>query len=177
MRRDPLDADRVERVAGRRDELRLGALAADERDLGALSPQRVGHRDGRHHVPGRPARRDHDPRSAHRPPSRARRADRAQVARAAARHVEQQAHRHQQRDERRRAGRDERQRHAGQRREPEHGVDVEQRLAQDQRGQAGREQLRVRAPRGLRGPQPGVPDHAVQGEQAADPRQARAPRR
>ena len=39
-------------------------------------------------------------------------------------------------------------------------------------GQAGREQLRVGALGGLRGPQPGVPDHAVEGEQAADPGQA-----
>ena len=62
---DPLDPDRVERVARGGNELGLGALAADEADLRALSPQRVGHRDGRHHVSGRPAGRDHDPWCAH----------------------------------------------------------------------------------------------------------------
>ncbi len=75
----------------------------------------------------------------------------------------------QQHDQRRRAGRDERERDAGERREPEDGVDVEQGLAQDQRGDAGGEQLGVAVARGLRGPQPGVGDHAVEGEQAADP--------
>src|SRR5688572_19992242 len=51
--------------------------------------------------------------------------------------VEQQAHRGEQGQQRRRARRDERQRHAGQGREAEHGEDVERRLAEDERGQAG----------------------------------------
>ncbi len=63
----PFNRDRVQLVTGRRHELGLGAAAADERDLGALSPQRVGHRERRHDVPRRPAGRDHDPlRFAHR---------------------------------------------------------------------------------------------------------------
>ena len=55
------DAERAQLVAGGRDELELGAVAADERDLGALSSQRVGHRQRRHDVPGGPAGADHDP--------------------------------------------------------------------------------------------------------------------
>ena len=53
---------RTQVVARGRHELELGAVAADERDLGALSPQRVGHRQRRHDVPGGPAGADHDPR-------------------------------------------------------------------------------------------------------------------
>ena len=49
-------------VARGRHELGLGAVAADERDLGALSPQRVGDRQRRHDVPRGPAGADHDPR-------------------------------------------------------------------------------------------------------------------
>src|SRR3712207_7478611 len=41
------DADRVQRVARGRDQLRLRPLAADEGHLRAFSLQRVGHRDGR----------------------------------------------------------------------------------------------------------------------------------
>src|SRR4051794_10888967 len=102
----------------------------------------------------------------------ARRADGAEVRRSAAGHVEQEAHRAEQDDERGGAGRDERQRHAGERREAENGVDVEQRLTQDQRRQARGEKLRVRADRGLRGPESRIGDHAVEREEAADARQA-----
>ena len=49
-------------VAGGRHELALGALAADEHDLGAVSPQRVGYRQRRHDVPSGPAGADHDQR-------------------------------------------------------------------------------------------------------------------
>ena len=56
-----LDVELIERVAGLGDELRLGALAADEGDLGAVSSQRVGDRYRRDDVTGRPAGRDHDP--------------------------------------------------------------------------------------------------------------------
>ena len=164
--RDALDAQRIELVAGGRHQLGLGALAAGEADVGALSPQRVGDRDRRNHVAGRSARRDHDPGGA-----LTAAVHRAQVRRAAAGDVQQQAHRAQQDDQRRRARRDERQRHAGERRESEDGVDVEQRLAQDQAGEAAGEQLRVGALRVAGGPQPRVPDHAVQAQQRADSRQ------
>src|SRR6185503_18610156 len=96
----------------------------------------------------------------------------AQVRRSAAGDVEQQPHRAQQHDQRRRAGRDERQRHAGERRETENGVDVEQRLAQDQAGEAAGEELRVGALGVAGGPQSRVPDHAVEAQQGADSRQA-----
>src|SRR4051794_10647108 len=66
-----------------------------------------------------------------------------EVRGAAGGHVQQQPHRAEQHDQRRRAGGDERKRHAGQWREAEHGVDVEQGLAKDQRGDAGGEQLGV----------------------------------
>src|SRR5688572_261142 len=94
--------------------------------------------------------------------------DGARVRRAPAGDVEQQAHRAQQHDQRGRARGDERQRNPRQRGEAEHGVDVEQGLAQDQGGQAAGEQLGVGALGVLRGPQPGVPDHAVEEQQAAD---------
>ena len=81
----PLDGDRVELVAGGRDELGLGALAADEDDLGALSPQRVGDRDRRHDVAGRPAGRDHDVAAIAVDRGVAAPVDGAQVRRAAAR--------------------------------------------------------------------------------------------
>ena len=96
----------VELVAGGRDELGLGPLAADEGDLGALSPQRVGDRDRRHDVARRPAGRDHDPRRlASLAASRRGRRHGAQVRRAAAGDVQQQPHRAQQHDQRRRARR------------------------------------------------------------------------
>ena len=130
-------------VAGGGHQLGLGALAADEDDLGALSPQRVGDRDAP--APRAPLSRRLRSRSAvrsSRPPA----ADRAQVRRPAAGDVQQQPHRAQQHDQRRRAGGDERQRHAGQRREAEDGEDVQQRLAQDQRGQARRRAASRRRP-------------------------------
>src|SRR3954471_24841684 len=87
---------------------------------------------------------------------------------AARRDVQQQPHRAQEDDQGRRAARDERQRHAGQRRETEHGVDVEQGLAQDQGGEAAGEQLGVDALGLLGGPQSGIPDDAVQTQQGQD---------
>ena len=57
-----LDPQRVQLVARRRHQLLLGALAADEGDLGALGPQRVGHRQRGHDVPGGATGADHDPR-------------------------------------------------------------------------------------------------------------------
>ena len=102
----PRDADRPQLVAGGRHELRLGALAADERDLAALSPQRVGDRQRRHDVPRRPARRDHDPRRRVILAIAVTSADeRAGRRRAARRDVQQQAHRRQQHDQVRRARR------------------------------------------------------------------------
>src|SRR5687768_3721598 len=95
---------------------------------------------------------------------------RAQVRRSAGGDVEQQPHRTQQHDQRRRSRRDERERDAGERREAEDGVDVEQRLAQDEAGESAREQLRVGALGLAGGLQPGVPDHAVQAQEDADPR-------
>src|SRR4051794_28770699 len=59
--------------------------------------------------------------------------------------VEQQPHRPEHDDERGGTAGDERQRDAGERREAEDGVDVEQGLAQDQRGEATGEQLGVDA--------------------------------
>ena len=58
----PGHADRVQLVAGGRDQLRLRPLATDEDDVGALSPQRAGDRQRRHDVPRRPAGGDRDPR-------------------------------------------------------------------------------------------------------------------
>jgi hypothetical protein len=67
--RDAFDIEAVDLVPRRRDELGLGALAAREVDLGALSPKRVGDRDRRNDVARRPARRDHDSCFVHgRPP-------------------------------------------------------------------------------------------------------------
>ena len=142
----------MQRKSGRGHELRLGS-AADERDLGALSPQRVGHRERRHHVPGGPAGGDHDPprRCAHGPivPVRApeRRASagslrrhRAHVRGAARGDVEQQAHRGEHHDQAARAVGDERQRNARQRGEAEHGEHVEERLGEDQGGHADGDQ-------------------------------------
>ena len=54
-------AERVQLVAGLRDERLLRPLAADEGDLGALSPQRVGDCQRRHDVPRRPAGCDQNP--------------------------------------------------------------------------------------------------------------------
>ncbi len=66
---EPLDGDRAQLVAGTRDELALGPLAADEhharRGAGA-SPQRVGHRQGRNDVPRRSPGCDDVGRRAHR---------------------------------------------------------------------------------------------------------------
>ena len=61
------DAQPMQLIAGGRHELELGALAADEHDLGALSSQRVRDRQRRHDVPGGPAGADHDPRRRQRP--------------------------------------------------------------------------------------------------------------
>lgn len=57
----------AELVADLWNQVPLGALAAYEYDLGAFSAQRVGDCQRRYYVTGRPARRDHDPRPAHRP--------------------------------------------------------------------------------------------------------------
>ncbi len=51
---EPFDGDRAQLIARRGHQLGLGARAADERDLRALSPQRVGHRQRRHDVPRGP---------------------------------------------------------------------------------------------------------------------------
>src|SRR4051794_30222366 len=98
--------------------------------------------------------------------------NRAEMRGAAGRDVQQQPHAGEQHDQRRGAGRDERQRHAGEWREAEHGIDVEQGLAQDQRGHAGGEQLGVGALGLAGGPQAGVPDHAVQAQHGQDADQA-----
>src|SRR3954465_6919368 len=64
---------------------------------------------------------------------------------------------------------DERQGHAGERREPEDHEHVERRLAQDEGGQTGGEELGI-GPGGLPGgPQPGPEDHPVEGDDAAQP--------
>ncbi len=55
---EPLHPEGSQLVAGGRDELRLGALAAGEDDAGAVSPQLVGDGQRRDDVPRRPARRD-----------------------------------------------------------------------------------------------------------------------
>jgi len=96
----------------------------------------------------------------------------AQLRRAAAGDIEQQAHGAEQHDQRRRAGGDERERDAGERREAEDGVDVERGLAKDQGSQAAGEELGVDALGVAGGPQPGVPDDAVQRQQRQDARQA-----
>ena len=55
------DAQEVDLVPGRGNEIRLGALARpEEADLGALSPKRVGDGDRRYDVPRRAAGRYHD---------------------------------------------------------------------------------------------------------------------
>ena len=59
---DPLHPQRVEAEPGRRHQLGLGPLAADELDPGAAIPQRGGDGQRRDHVPRRPARGDHDRR-------------------------------------------------------------------------------------------------------------------
>ena len=72
----PLDVDLAQLEAGLRHELALGPLAPDEDDARAVSPQLAGHRQRRHHVPGRPARCDHVGRPGHQRgivPDRARR--------------------------------------------------------------------------------------------------------
>ncbi len=73
--------------------------------------------------------------------------DRSQRLAPRSRDVEQQPDDGQHHAEVRRRVRDERQRHAGQRRDPEHDEDVEDPLAQDQRGQPGRQQLGIAAGR------------------------------
>ena len=126
----------------------------DERDLGAVSPQRVCHRQRRRHVPGGSPRGDRDPRlcpftapscrffalfrtisskSRHGPHMR----------RSARGHVQQQPHRRKHHDQAARPVGHERQRHARQRRQPEHGEHVQQRLGDDQRGDADRDQRAV----------------------------------
>ena len=66
LRERPSTRIAVERVAGGGHQLGLRPLAADEGDLRALSPQRVGDRDRRDDVARGPAGGDHDPRPAHR---------------------------------------------------------------------------------------------------------------
>src|SRR3954452_14588707 len=82
--------------------------------------------------------------------------------------VQQEAHAREQHGQVGRAVGDERQRHAGQRREAEHGEYVQARLRQDQRRQAGGEELRVRAGRPLRDAQPGVREQPVEAQHAED---------
>ena len=124
-------------ISGLRDQLLLGALPADEYDLGAVSPQRVGDRQRGHDVPcGPPA------------PITILGALTCVPAPAAtgppgARDVQQQPDGGEHDAQICRRVGDERQRHAGERREPEHDEDVEQSLAQDQCGEPGREQLRI----------------------------------
>ena len=165
-------SQRAQLVAGRRHQLELGPLAADEHDLGALSSQRVGDRERRHDVPGGPAGADHEPSERH-----ARSLDCLQPSRPRSGDVEQQPDRGEHHAQVRRRIGDERQRHAGQRREPEHDEDVQQSLAQNQRGQAGRQQLRIAARRPARGAQPGVGDHPVEEHDRRRSRARRAPRR
>ena len=153
-------ARRLERV-GARDALDAGSGRAGSRRRGRARPPPAGRRRTRpprpqpaaRRPPRWPARRGPPFRPAAitirgaliglPPPAAPRTARRCAVpppATFSSRPIE-----HQQHDQRRRARGDERQRHAGQRREAEHGVDVQQRLAQDQRGEAGGEQLRVGA--------------------------------
>ncbi len=57
--REAVQRDQVLRIAGARHGARCpGAAGADEPDLSAPRPERVGDRQGRHHVAARPARRD-----------------------------------------------------------------------------------------------------------------------
>ena len=60
-----LHVHRVELVPGGRHELELGALAADERDVGAVSSQRVRDGDRRNDVSCGPAGADHERRRRH----------------------------------------------------------------------------------------------------------------
>src|SRR3954452_9825225 len=64
---------------------------------------------------------------------------------------------------------DERQGHAGERREPEDHEDVERRLAQDEGGQTGGEELGIGSGGLPGGPQPGPEDHPVERDDAAQP--------
>ena len=143
--RDALDVERVELVAGRRHELGLGALAA--RRSRPRRPQPAARRRPRSPARrGPPSRRPRSRSSAARSRRRRPRPDRAQMSpsrRSATFSSSPIAH--SSTISERRARRDERQRHAGERREAEDGVDVEQRLAQDQAGEAGGEQLGVDA--------------------------------
>ena len=149
LRLRPSTSMRAQLVAGRRDELALGALAADEDDARAVSPQLGGDRQRRNHVPGCPARLRSRRSARASVPDRARSAaagDGTQVHRPAARDVDQQPGADEQHHEVRRAVGDERQRHARQRREAEHDEDVEDRLAEDQARAAGRRRARRSGP-------------------------------
>ena len=64
-----LHLQRVQLVPRGRHQLELGALAADERDVGAVSSQRVRDRDRRNDVTGGPAGADHERRRSHRLPA------------------------------------------------------------------------------------------------------------
>ena len=86
--------------------------------------------------------------------------------RAAARgDVHQQAHAREHHDEAARSVGDERQGHACERRQPEHGARVQERLRDDQRGDANRDQRAVEAARRLRRPQARVGDQPVEEHQ------------
>ena len=84
---------------------------------------------------------------------------------APARDVQQEPHPGQQHRDARRPRRHERQRHAGQRCQPEDREGVQQRLGEDERRDAGRDELRVGRLGRLRGAQPAVGDHPVEEHQ------------
>ena len=164
----------MERVAGGGHELRLRALASDELHVGAPRAERVSYGERRHDVSRCPSRGDHDRWHFHLRRWRAARVVRpfgSLRAAAGGGHVEEQPHRPHQHHQVARAVRDERQRHAGERHQPEHGEEVQCCLAQDQRRDAGGEQLRVAVAGELRHPQSGVADHAVQAQQPEDAEQ------
>ncbi len=179
---DPAHLDEVDLVAGGRHQLGLDPLArAEEGDLGAASPKLVGDRHGRHDVTGGSPRCHHDScasgtaRSAPSTRGRAPTLDDAQFASAGgppAGDVEDQADREQGRHQAAVAVGDEGQRHAGQRRQPHHREEVDRRLDEDQRGEAGDEQLAVVVLRFLRRLQAGVAEQREEADDADDPDQA-----
>jgi hypothetical protein len=89
-----------------------------------------------------------------------------------ARHAEDQPNREQRRQQAAVAVGDEGQGHPGQRRQPHHGEEVDRRLDQDQRGEAGDQQLAVVVLRFFRHLQAGVAEEAEQPDDADDADQA-----
>ena len=152
--RQPGDPERVELVARLRDELRFDAIRRPgERHLCAAPLQRLRDRQRRRDVSGRPPGRDQA------------RAAFARDAIAAA-DVKEDADRGERDHEARAAVGDERQRDSGQRREPEHGGEVDRRLAADEHRHARGEPLAERVAARERDPEPGPGEGRVGGDHA-----------